>query len=74
MTDPVTARSITLGQIRELFETSADADVVRAAIRALGDSMTGVNFLVRGPVSDHDSKKAHETLAAAWNAARGATP
>lgn len=76
MTDskPVAAQSITLGQIRELFETSTDANVVRAAICAMSDGMCGVNFLVRGPVDDLVAKQAHETLAEAWNANHEVTP
>lgn len=74
---PVTAESLTIGQVRELFETSADADVVRAAIRVLADGPAGIRFLLRGDVGDHDTKKALATLAAAWNACAptpGVTP
>ncbi len=71
---PVTGMSITLGQIRELFETSTDADVVRAAIRTVGDSPSGLSFLLRGGISDRDATKAHEALAAAWNARTAPRP
>jgi len=66
----VTASTITMGQIWDLYRTSTDAGVVRAAVVVCGTGAGGVFSKGHEP-TDADERNAAELLAAAWNARDG---
>lgn len=65
MIEPKTPSTLTLRDIRHLFETSADANVVRDCVRAIG---TGV---LEAEMKDYQHTKVTERLVIAHNAGRG---
>lgn len=65
---PPRPQEVSLHAIRELFETSDDADVVRAAVRAVVSIPPGIRYLTRAADGDPDQGRALATLATAWHA------
>jgi hypothetical protein len=65
---PPRPEEVSLHAIRQLFETSNDADVVRAAVRAVASSLPSVRYLTRDADETSDQGRALATLAAAWHA------
>jgi hypothetical protein len=69
MTTPKTAATLTISDMRCLFETSADANVVRDCVRAIG---CGVGGVFEAEMKDYQRSKALGRLVAAHNA--GSSP
>lgn len=68
MTAPKTSSTLTINDIRHLFETSADANVVRDCVRAIG---AGVGGVFESEMKDYQRSKATDRLVVAHNAGRG---
>lgn len=66
-TAPKTSSNLTISDIRRLFETSADAHVVRDCVRAIGAGAGGV---FESEMKDYQRSKAADRLVAAHNAGR----
>lgn len=62
----VDAKTITCGQIWELYRTSRDPDVIRAAIVSIGVGAGGVYSQGHEP-TEADQRAADELLAKTWN-------
>jgi hypothetical protein len=67
MNTPKTAAALTISDIRSLFETSADANVVRDCVRAIGADIGGV---FEAPIKDYQQTKALDRLVTVYNAGR----
>lgn len=67
MSDPKTSSTLTISDIRHLFETSADANVVRDCVRAIG---TGVGGVFEAGLKDYQRAAATDRLVAAHNMGR----
>lgn len=69
MTTPKTSSTLTINDIRHLFETTADANVVRDCVRAIGAGVGGVFDI---EIKDYQRRKATDRLVDAYNAGRNA--
>jgi predicted nuclease of predicted toxin-antitoxin system len=67
MTTPKTASTLTISDIRSLFATCADANVVRACVRAIG---AGIGGVFESEIRDYQQKKAVDCLVNVYNARR----
>lgn len=69
MTEPrkATADTLTIADIRELFERSSDASVVRDCVRAIG---AGVGGVFGSEIKDYQRTKATDRLVTAYNLGR----
>ena len=65
MTAPKTASSLTIRDIRHLFETSTDANVVRDCVRAIG---AGVGGVFEDEIKAYQQVYATERLVVVYNA------
>lgn len=67
MTAAKTSSTLTIRDIRHLFETSADANVVRDCVRAIG---AGVGGVFETEMKDYQRSGATDRLVIAYNAGR----
>ncbi len=67
MSPPRTTETLTIADIRRLFETSSDANVVRDCVRAIGAGVAGV---FETEVKDYQRAKALGRLTVVYNAGR----
>jgi len=65
MTIPKTSSTLTVSDIRHLFETSSDANVVRDCVRAIG---AGVGGVLESEMKDYQRTKATDRLVVTHNA------